>query len=202
MVKERGNCMKSRRILLAYCVILMMLLLMVACNNNEIDTVSSDDVTGIFGSWSYIHDKETRIALFRENGMAEYKGKDYSFEWDSQFIMLKDKDGETIQLRYAFHDGGMYLYSKDTYSFCGEGDPGGLIGEWSCGEKNWSYTFTDTGTFLEDGYFPGYYTVDDENSTVTLEYIDQFEDTVCYFRLEENNLHIQYPWRMVRIGDK
>lgn len=182
-------------------VIMFILLLMTACGKNESGIAKSNEALEICGSWAYIHDKETAIAVFSEDGTAQYEGKDYSFECDSQFIKLKDTDGETIQLRYALDDEGMYLYSKDTYTFCGEGEPDGLAGEWSCAEKNWSYSFTEAGTFLEDGYFPGDYTVDDENSTFKLVYNDEFEDTVCYFRLEENKLHIEYPWRMVRISD-
>ena len=197
---KRGKYMKIAKVLPTFFLIVLMVLLMTACGKN--DTAKSEDAQKISGSWAYIHDRETEIAVFREDGIAQYEGKDYSFECDSQFINLKDTDGETIQLRYALDDEGMYLYSNNTYTFSGEGEPNGLIGEWTYEEKNWSYSFTEEGTFLEEGYFPGYYTVDDENSTFKLTYNDQFEDTVCYFRLEENNLHIQYPWRMVRISDK
>jgi hypothetical protein len=62
--------------------------------------------------------------------------------------------------------------------------------------------FTDKGTFLEDGYFPGYYTVDEANSTLKLVYNDQFEDTICYFRLEGDKLYIEYPWPMVKMSSK
>lgn len=167
---------------------------MTACGKN--DTAKS-----IYGSWAYTHDKETAIAVFHEDGTAQYEGKDYTFECESQFIKLKDTDGKTIQLRYEFDDEGMYLYSNNTYTYSGEGEPDGLVGEWSCAEKNWTYTFTETGTFMEDGFFSGHYTVDDENSTFKLVYDDEFEDTVCYFQLEGNELHIEYPWRMVKISD-
>ncbi len=194
--------MKTTKFIPTFFVVVLMLLLITACGKNENDTAISNEVLGICGSWAYIHDKETAIAVFHEDGIAQYEGKDYSFECDSQFIKLKDTDGETIQLRYVLDDEGMYLYSNNTYTFSGEGEPDGLVGEWSCAEKNWSYSFTEAGTFMEEGYFPGYYTVDDENSTFKLVYNDQFEDTVCYFQLEENKLHIEYPWRMVRISDK
>ncbi|MDF2943452.1 MAG: hypothetical protein K0S01_2310 [Herbinix sp.] len=202
MREERGNYMKITKFLPTFLAIVLILLLMTACGKNENVTAKSNEALGICGSWAYIHDKETPIAVFREDGTAQYEGKDYSFECESQFIKLKDTDGETIQLRYVLDDEGMYLYSNNTYTFSGEGEPDGLVGEWSCAEKNWSYSFTEAGTFMEDGYFPGYYTVDDENSTFKLVYNDQFEDTVCYFRLEENKLHIEYPWRMVKISDK
>ncbi len=194
--------MKKIQILTSFLAILLMLLLMTACSKNENETAISNEALGICGSWAYIHDKETAIAVFHEDGTAVYEGKDYSFEGDSQFIKLKDTDGVTTQLRYTLDDEGMYLYSNNTYTYSGEGEPDGLIGEWACKEKNWSYSFTEAGTFIEDGFFPGYYTVDNDNSTFKLVYNDQFEDTVCYFHLDKDKLLIEYPWRMVRMSDK
>lgn len=194
--------MKKIKKIPIFLVFMLILLSMTACGKSEKETAVSKEALAICGSWAYIHDKETSIAEFRQDGTAQYEGKNYSFECDSQFIKLKDTDGETIQLRYKLDDEGMYLYSNNTYTFQGEGEPDGLLGEWSCPEKNWSYSFTEAGTFKEDGYFPGYYTVDDKNGTFKLVYNDHFEDTVCYFRLEKNNLFIEYPWRMVKTSAK
>ena len=194
--------MKKSKFLPTFLAVVLMLLLMTACNKNENDTAISNEAQSICGSWAYIHDKETAIAVFREDGTAQYEGKDYTFECDKQFIKLKDAYGEIIQIRYSLDDEGMYLYNNKTYTYCDDGEPYGLVGEWSCVEKNWSFSFTKEGTFMEDGYFSGYYTIDDENSTFKLVYNDQFEDTVCYFLLEENELHIEYPWRVVLISDK
>jgi hypothetical protein len=182
--------------------VVIMLLMMTACDKNENGIAKSNEAQEIWGSWAYIHDKETAIAEFREDGTAQYEGKEYFFECVSMFIKLTNSDGETIQLRYELDDEGMYLYSNNTYTFSGEGEPDGLVGEWSCADKNWSYSFTEAGTFMEDGYFPGNYTVNDEDSTFKLVYNDQFEDTVCYFQVKENKLQIEYPWRMVRMSDK
>lgn len=192
--------MKIIKFVPTFLVIVLILLLMTACGKNV--TAKSNEAKGIYGSWAYTHDKKTAIAVFHKDGIAQYEGKDYSFECDSQFIKLKDKDGKIIKLRYLLDDKGMYLYSNNTYTFSGKGKPHGLVGEWSCAEKNWSYSFTKTGTFLEDGYFPGNYTVDDKKSTFKLVYNDKFEDTVCYFRLDENKLHIEYPWPMVKTSNK
>lgn len=194
--------MKRDNILPAFLAVVLMLLLLTACDKNKSDIVLSNEAQKICGSWAYIHDKETAIAVFREDGTAKYEDKGYSFECDSQFIKLKDKDGETIQLRYVLDDEGMYLYSNNTYTFSGEGEPHGLVGDWSCAEKKWSYTFKEDGLFLEDGIFSGNYTVDDENSTFKLVYNDPFEDTVCFFVLKENKLQIEYPWRMVSTSKK
>lgn len=194
--------MKTIKFLPIIFAVVFIVLLVAACGKNENGNDKSNEALGIYGSWAYIHDKEKAIAVFREDGTAQYEGKDYSFECESQFINLKDKNGETTQLRYTLDDEGMYLYSNNTYTFSGEGEPSSLVGEWSCAEKNWSYSFTEAGTFLEDGFFSGNYTVDDENSTFKLVYKEQFEDTVCYFRCEENKLRIEYPWRMVKISNK
>ena len=194
--------MTKTKVQLILFTVVIMLLLMTACGKNKYDTTTSKEATAICGSWAYNHDKETVIAIFREDGTAQYEDKDYSFECDSQFIKLRNANGDTIQIRYLLDDEGMYLYSKNIYTFSGEGKPEGLVGEWSCAEKKWTFSFTDAGTFREDGYFPGHYVIDDENSTVKLIYNDQFEDTVCYYQLEENKLTIEYPWRMVRINDQ
>ncbi len=183
-------------------MILFMLLFMTACGHDKNTFASSKEAQGICGSWAYIHDKDKAVAVFQKDNTAKYEGKEYTFEYDSQFIKLKDKEGGTKQLRYKLDDKGMYLYSNNTYTFSDKGEPTSLVGKWVCADKNWSYTFTETGTFLEDGYFPGNYTVDDKNSTFKLVYKDQFEDTVCYFRISGNQLSVEYPWQMVRVSTK
>ena len=183
-----------------FLAIMLIILLMTACGKNAAAT--SNEAKRICGSWAYTHDKKTAIAVFNKEGTAQYEGKDYSFECDSQFINLKDKDGNTIKLRYLINDEGMCLYSNNTYTFSGKGEPEGLVGEWSCAEKNWSYSFAEAGTFLEDGFFAGNYTVDDEKSTFKLVYNDKFDDTVCYFQLDDNKLQIEYPWPMVKTSNK
>ena len=191
--------MKKTKVLSTFFVVV--LLLLTACSKKE-KVALSEEAAKICGSWAYIHDKDTAIAVFRKDGTAQYEGKDYTFDCESMFIKLTNTDGEIIQLRYALDDEGMYLYSNNTYTYSGDGEPNGLVGEWTCAEKNWTYSFTEAGTFIEDGYFPGYYTIDNKNSTFKLVYTDQFEDTVCYFQMEDNKLHIEYPWRMVKISDK
>lgn len=193
--------MKTTKFLTTFFTVVLLLLSMTACGNT-FSSELSEEALGICGSWAYIHDKETAVVVFREDGTAQYEDKDYSFECDSQFINLKDTEGETIQLRYTLDDQGMYLYKKTTYTFSGEGKPDGLVGEWTCAEKKWNFAFTDAGTFLEDGYFPGNYIVDDKKSTFKLTYQDQFEDTVCYFQVEDKKLHIEYPWLMVKVSTK
>ncbi len=192
--------MKKIKFLPTFLVIVLIMLLMTSCGMNA--TAKSNEAKGICGSWAYTHDKEKAIAVFHKDGTAQYEGKDYSFECDNQFIKLINKDGKTIKLRYILNDEGMYLYSNTTYTFSGNGEPKGLVGEWSCPEKNWSYSFTEAGTFMEDGFFSGNYTIDEENSTFKLVYKDQFEDTECYFQIDDSKLQIEYPWPMVKTSNK
>jgi len=189
--------MKSIKHPAMYIASLLILLLMSACGKKD-DGSLSEEAKKICGSWAYNHDKETAVVIFRNDGTAEYEGKDYTFECDKEFIQLTGSGGENLQLRYMLDNKGMYLYSNITYTYSGENVPVDLVGEWFCSEKNWSYIFTDKGTFLEDGYFPGYYIVDEEHSTFKLVYNDHFEDTICYYRLEGDKLYIEYPWRMVK----
>ncbi len=190
--------MKTKRFLITFFSICILLVSLAGCGKNDADA------GGIYGSWAYVHDKGTEIAVFHTDKTAKYEKKKYTFEYDDQFITLKDSKGDTIQLRYELNGTGMYLYKNTTYVYQGEGEPDGLVGEWVSKQESgdWTFTFTDQGTFYEDGVFPGYYSVGDDNVTFKLVYNDQFEDTVCYYQIEGNTLHIQYPWQMVHTGTK
>jgi len=194
--------MKSKKYINIYIsvVFVLMLAVMSACGKSVDSDSLSEEAQKICGSWAYNHDKETAVAVFRKDGTAEYEGHDYTFECDSSFISLTDDEGGVLKLRYKLDDEDMYLYSYNTYSYSGEGFPVSLVGVWLCPEKNWSYIFTDKGTFMEDGYFPGHYSVDEASSSFKLMYNDHFEDTVCYYSLEGDKLYIEYPWKMVRTG--
>ncbi len=192
--------MKTKRFVKTI-VSVLPILLMTACGwsgDTKSDVSLSEEAETICGSWAYIHDKETAIAVFEKDGTAKYEGKKYSFDCDSRYIWLKDAEDNTLRLRYIMDDEGMYLYQNTTYIYSKEGEPEGLVGQWTCPETNWSFEFTDSGTFLEDGFFSGNYTVDEKSETFKLIYNDKFEDTICYYHTEGNELDIEYPWRMVR----
>ncbi len=187
----------------AYSIVIFVLLVLslTACGNNGENSLSAQ-ARNVCGSWAYIHDRETPVAVFHENGSAEYDDVRYSFECEDGFILLTDKKGNTTKVRYELDDDGMLLYRSTKYSYSGDTKPDGLIGQWTCPETSWTFEFTGAGTFLEDGYFPGLYTLDEQNKTFTLIYNDQFEDTVCYYSLEGDMLCIEYPWRMVKTATK
>ena len=58
---------------------------------------------------------------------------------------------------------------KKRREYEGDGTPDGLVGLWKSKEK-WSFEFTSEGTFKEDEYFPGHYSVDEGNKTFSLAY--------------------------------
>ncbi len=154
--------------------------------------------SAINGSWAYNHDPKTPVLILKSNGRAELDGIAYSYTNDGNYLFLKGPDGSDLKLRYILEDGGMILYRPTDYQYAGAGTPRNLTGLWNCPEKKWSFEFTEKGTFLEDGYFPGYYSVDEKNSSITLDYMDEFRDTVCYYTLNGSVLTVEYPWKMVR----
>ena len=155
-------------------------------------------VEGAFiGDWAYVHETTKTVLALNDNGKAEYLGDSYKYTADDDFLYLESSK-ENIKLRYRMDGEKLYIYQTTEYTYDGEGNPSDIIGNWVCTEKKWSFEFTEEGTFKEDGYFPGYYTVDEEAGTVKLIYNDHFEDTSFYYVLDGNKLTIEYPWETVR----
>lgn len=148
------------------------------------------------GDWAYVHDTPVTVLSLETNGKAEYEGNKYTYTFDNDFFYLKSSKGD-LKIRYKMDGEKLYIYQKTEYTFDGDGTPDGLVGNWVCTPKKWSFEFTDQGTFKEDGYFPGYYSEDKEAGTVKLVYNDHFEDTVFYYEQDGNKLIIEYPWETV-----
>ena len=148
------------------------------------------------GNWAYVHDTAATILSLEKDGDAKYQGNEYTYTADDEYFYLKS-DKEEIKLRYKMNGDKLYIYQTTQYEYSGEGSPDGIIGYWVCGPKKWSFEFTDQGTFKEDSYFPGYYTIDENEKTVKLVYNDHFEDTVFYYSIDGNTLTIEYPWETV-----
>lgn len=217
--------MKFRKLAALVCAAAISVSMLAGCkddkNNEDIKptetTVSTQQVSGsdmpsvfgdrdaaataetLVGNWAYIHDPENPVLAFSVNRNAIFEGKLYNYDCDGGFINLTDADGNITKARYILDKDGMYFFRTTTYEFSGEGKPDGLVGLWECPSQNWSFEFTKMGTFREDEYFPGYYTVDEASSTFKLIYNDHFEDTTCYYKLDGNKLTIEYPWRMVKV---
>ena len=149
--------------------------------------------------WAYSHDPETEIIALSDNGKAEYKGEKYTYTKDENFISLKDRSGEEEKLRYVLNGDQMTLYEKSTYHFNGEKDTEGIVGSW-IQDNGWSYEFTENGEFSEENIFFGHYTVDEAASCIRLMYDDPIEDAYLYYSLDGNQLTIDYPWPMVKMG--
>lgn len=150
--------------------------------------------------WAYIHDPAAEILSLGSDGRASYQGKTYQYAKDDSFLTLTDSDGQQLKLRYEMKKDTMLLYQTTVYHYVSGESADQLVGLWKGGEEDrLSYEFTSKGTYLEDGVFPGHYLVDEEKGTIKLAYNDHFEDTYLYYRLEDGNLIIEYPWPMVRM---
>ena len=166
------------------------------CSSASADNVVAETLTG---KWAYIHDPDTPALIIKANGKAELDGKKYTYTNTDEYIEMTDKKGTSEKFRYKFEKDGLYFYKNCIYVFCGEDEPTDIVGQWKCEDNNWSFEFTANGTFNEDGFFPGYYSLNQDSSEFTLIYNDHFEDTTCYYSIEGNELHVSYPWLMVRI---
>ena len=162
-----------------------------------LDGKKADD----FSSWAAIYEETKESLSFNKDGSATYKGKKYdSYSVDENFITLKGS--EEVKMRYIMKQKKMLLYDSKPYKFVtvsgtyDKQEEGSLKGLWRY-DNNYSYEFTEKGTFYEDGNFPGYYSVDFENHTIKLMYNDHFEDAYLYFTLNGDILTIEYPWSMV-----
>ena len=151
------------------------------------------------GRWAHIYEKD-KCALSFSGDTVKLDGVKYKYAVEDNTLLLT-KDGKTDRMRFVMNGDGseMNIYKKTEYVFEGEGTPDGLIGKWVNEENKWSFEFTENGMFNEDGFFPGYYSLDDENSSFKLMYVDHFEDSVCYYSISGNVLTVEYPWQMVKM---
>lgn len=150
------------------------------------------------GEWAYIHDDKT-LALKINGKTAEVDGVKCSVVAEGDVLKLNAKDGSVFEVGPADGNGDLTLYKFTTYEYEGDGTPDSIVGNWKSKEK-WSFEFTADGTFNEDGYFPGHYSLDESNKTFSLMYNDHFIDTVCGYSIEGNELTIKYPWPMVKLA--
>ena len=157
-------------------------------------------VTGCGGtaeSWAYDYEPATEILNLGGNGKAVYKGEKYSkYVKDGEFITLSGKDGE-LKIRYEMDKDNMILYEESTYTRSGDEGSSGVIGKWTQ-DNGWAFSFDANGQFVEDGFFGGHYSVNEENGTIKLMYSDPIPDAILYYSLEGDRLTIAYPWTLVK----
>ena len=190
--------MKRNRLITLGCLIICLMILACGC---EKEPKQDHKTTG--ESWAYVHDTVTEILWLGENGKATFKGEEFNYVKDDNFITLTDKNQKTLKMHYSMNKEQMLLYEIMDYHFVAEeggpDKPNGLVGIWKGGEEDrMSYQFTEEGAFLEDEHFPGYYSVDEENGMIKLMYVDHFTDTYIYYHLNGTQLTVEYPWPMVK----
>ena len=176
---------------------LMVVVLSVGCVKTTIKQNSYEQA--LVGKWAYTHDLKKTVANFKTDGNAYFEGKKYTYSSDGAFISLENSSDEALNLRYVQNEDKMYVYIQSTYTRETAENADGIVGVWYCEDKKWTFEFTDKGTFMEDGALTGYYMVDEDAGTVKLMYGEALEDTVFYYKLSENELHVEYPWLMKRI---
>lgn len=162
-------------------------------------TAVSESTQIAAGDWAFNHAPEESVLLLREDGTAVFRGQEYSWTGDGEFIRLAAEGGEEISLRFVTTEEKTLLYIPSEY-IREEDYPGeGLYGAWVGKEHEGStFIFRDDNRFLEDGTFTGTFRIDEEDGTFLLIYPEYFDDTLCYFRLDGNNvLTVDYPWPMV-----
>ena len=199
---------KNKFVFIALLSVIMVLA--VSCGKEETNG------NGAGESWAYSYDPANEILRLNNDGSAVYKVKTYknevqvmetknfsSYKKDDSYIVLTDKEGAELKLRYKKTDSGITVYEKTTYEYSenNANAQNGLTGFWvNPDQKKICYEFTDKGTFLEDSIFPGHYYVDETSGTITLEYNDPVPNTIMYYSLENGKLIIEYPWDMVTTG--
>lgn len=172
-------------------ILAVLMILLAGCGKSSM-TINN----GVVGKWAYNHDPKITIAEFKDNGKAVYLGHKYTYSADNDFVILSDGKSGDIKLRYSLTEKGMDLCKNQIYSRVEEGK--GLTGYWLDSQNNFTFEFTENGTFREDGSFTGYYTVNEDEGTIKLVYEQYFEDTLLHYQLSDSKLVIEYPWPMVR----
>ena len=150
--------------------------------------------------WAYSHEPEEKILELFSNGKAEYKGQAYTYTKDASYIQLKDKSGNTADIRYEMDGEEMLLYEPKTYHREGGSTEDGIHGLWKEDNGKESFEFSKDGKFSEDNIFFGAYGLDKDAGTIKLMYSDPLQDTILYYTLDGDSVAIAYPWRLVRVS--
>ena len=162
-------------------------------------------------SWAYNFDKTTEILRLNSDGTASYilkvyedgkqvkKTQEYkSYNKDDSFITLKDKNDGELKLRYIKTDAGINLYEKTEYEPVVRRDGNAIAGVWvDKNNSDYFYEFTEDGAFMEDGYFTGKYTLDEDAGIINFTYDADQSKAVLYYSISGDSLTVEYPWPMV-----
>lgn len=177
------------------------LLLWTACGSlGEAALPQEADVGSLLGEWAFDYEPTVLVLRLSEDGSAWYKGQEYTWEEDgSGFLKLTDESGALLSLRYSLSDGKTVIYPQTSYHRGKEVEgQGGIIGIWEGVSDGSTFVFTPSGKFLEDNAFAGYFLADPDAGTFLLHYGEIFEDTLCYYSIDQEILTIEYPWTIVK----
>ena len=184
---------------------LTLVLMLAACTTDD----PEEERGSVTEQWAYMEDDKTPCLKLYEDGTAAFREARFtagtkltkykSYEWTDTTLKLTAEDGTVTEMRYYDTESKRYLYQKLTYDFYKGEDKDTLIGAW-IRDNEWSFQFSDKGTFLEDGLWAGYYTVGEDHS-IKLVYDTQgaFPDTTLYYSLENGKLILDYPFGMVKM---
>jgi len=178
----------SRKIAALFAVLLLL---------QTIPAYAFEEDDPLIGCWVYPHDTETAVLTLRADGTALYGETDFMWDHDETGLALTGADGSSVILRCETTDEGMLFWLPACYQRTAGTQ--GLLGAWAAvGVSNSSWVFATNGQFLEDGVFTGDYSVDEEKGTITLKYVEYFQDTVIDYTFLDDLLVIGYPWLVIR----
>ena len=89
-----------------------LLLLFALC---AVGTAVSESTQITAGDWAFTHAPEESVLLLREDGTAVFKGQEYSWTGDGEFIRLAAESGEEISLRFVTTEEKTLLYIPTEY---------------------------------------------------------------------------------------
>ena len=159
-------------------------------------------------SWAYDYEPTKEILSLGSRGKATYKGVDYTYDKDGQFITFSKSGEDSFKIRYEMTEDengaeAMFFYEPKYYTYSSETQQNGLIGLWKS-EDGSSFEFNEAGTFMEDGYFYGFYTVEEDQGRIKLIYDSnfRFNDSYIYYQIEGDQIRVEYPWRLFRCAEE
>ena len=202
--KAVNRIMNFRKAVFFLCTAIAMMML-VACEGNE----TGKDNKPVKEQWAYLEDEGTPCLKLYEDGSAAFKTEKSGatakltqykkYEFTDEVLKLTAEDGSVTEMKYYDTDTGKrYVYQKITLDYYSGDDSSTLIGAWTC-DNEWSFQFSDKGTFLEDGLWAGYFIPNGEGS-LRLIYDNQvFSDIILYYSLENGKLILDYPFGMVKM---
>ncbi|MCR5584136.1 MAG: hypothetical protein K6F63_01720 [Lachnospiraceae bacterium] len=183
--------MKNKRMIAFGALTLATVILFSGCGGSA---AAGTSVGAYAGKWAYNHDTSKTALEIKAEGTAKLDGKKYTCTETENGVLLQNDKGDSVKVVFKDDENDILVYKPTHYKR--ESGTEGLVGSWTC--DKWSFQFTEEGTFLEDGYFPGYYAVNEEESVIILIYNDMFDNTIIPYTLKDDELCLDYPWDMVR----